>query len=76
MSFVAIYHTIARIESWIIAGFCILGGLVTFASHMAHGTVWVGFLAMVHIVFSGFVACLVLQVSVRILRWAFDERAS
>lgn len=56
MSFPAItlYSRLSLILSWVIAGLFAIGGIVVFASHIASGTAFVGFLSMLVVWVIGF----------------------
>ncbi len=56
MSFPAItlYTRLSLILSWVLAALFAIGGILTFASHIASGTAFVGFLAMIGVWVFGF----------------------
>ncbi len=49
MSFpvIKLYTRLSLILSWVLAALFAIGGILTFASHIASGTAFVGFLAMI-----------------------------
>ncbi|MCY0865933.1 MAG: DUF4282 domain-containing protein [Sulfobacillus sp.] len=69
MSFPAItlYTKLSLVLSWIIAGLFAIGGIVTFASHIASGSAFIGFLGMIGVWVFGFFVWLWIRIIPEVL---------